>query len=476
MSGKSLKLNVIARSVVSVVELAFSLFCFPYVARILSPESLGQIDFVNSTIAYFVTLGTFGIAEYGVRAVAQNKSNLPKLDEILSNLMHLRILLAIVLFAVYLLIVIPFFGNGSALFLYSSLLIFTSCFNIIWALEGLEDFSYLAFAKIFSKGLFVIFLLFFINEDAHAGRYFLGVIFFDFLYFIFCFLRLKSKYSLQFGLKTFFSKPYFGILPSLFHLFILVLLQSSIAGIPSLFMGKLDLLASLGQYSVAQRFFWIGFYAIIPLSTVLLSRSMSYTDSNEEKKGHLDLTASSLFALCFPVTAGLIAISGDLIPLFVGDKYEEAIVLLKLLAFLISIFTINNFWSMQVVFSNNGDKSLVKSNVIGLSSMLVFCFLFIPKLEALGATYAVLSTHIVLFLVFYYFGRKFYRMNLIIGDVIKSLLAAVIMYSLIFSIEAKSFTYLGLKITIGIFAYFIALFVLNHKLFKGHLKQVLKLK
>ncbi len=68
-------------------------------------------------------------------------------------------------------------------------------------------------------------------------------------------------------------------------------------------MGKLKLLTELGQLAVAQRFFWVGYYAVIPLSSVLLSRSMSFSIDNDssDRKRHLDLAALSMITFCLPM-------------------------------------------------------------------------------------------------------------------------------------------------------------------------------
>lgn len=463
---KSLKFNVIARSIVGFVELAFSLFCFPYVASKLDPANLGQIDFVNSTVTYFVTLSAFGITEFGGREVAQLRNSREKVDDILKKLFQISLLISFILFVFYLGIVVPFFGNGSRLFVYSSFLIMTTSFNLIWALEGLEDFVFIAYAKVISKICFFAYILTLVKGPGDTGKYFLGMMLFDFLYFLFSFFRLKFRYGFSFSFKDIFQKPAFSIIPGLFQIFIMILIQSSIAGIPSIFMGKLKLLTELGQLAVAQRFFWVGYYAVIPLATVLLSRSMSFSIDNDsnDRKIHLDLAALSMITFCLPIAAGIFLIAGDVVPLFLGQKYHDSIILLRSLAPMIVILSVINFWSMQVVFSYKGEKSLIKANLLGLLMMVISSLIFIPKFAALGGVIAMSFTYSVLLVVFYLLGRKYYRMNNIINDLMKAVAATAMMIISLWYFNAGTYYFLPVKIIAGALVYFIVLIALKQSL------------
>lgn len=463
---KSLKFNFFARSFVGIVELAFSLFCFPYVASKLDPVNLGQIDFVNSTVTYFVTLSAFGITEFGGREVAQLRTTKEKVDNLLKKLFQLSLIISFILFVIYLGIVVPYFGNGNRLFVYSSFLIMTTSFNLVWALEGLEDFVFLAYAKIITKICFFAYILTLIRGPEDTEKYFVGMMLFDFIYFLFSFFRLKFKYGFSFGFKDVFQKPALSIIPALFQIFIMILIQSSIAGIPSLFMGKLKLLNELGQLAVAQRFFWVGYYAVIPLATVLLSRSMSFTvdsDSND-RRIHLDLAALSITTLSLPVAAGIFSIAGDVIPLFLGPKYTASIILLRSLSPMIIILSVINFWSMQVVFSHKGERSLVKANLLGLIVMLISSIILIPTFSAMGGVLAMSFTYSILLFIFYILGRKYYSMNNIFNDILKAIVATVIMISSLWYFDASTYYLFPLKIITGALIYLTVLIGLKQSL------------
>lgn len=469
---KNMKLNLFARTMVGVVELVFSLFTFPYVARMLGPTPVGHIDFVTAAVSYFVILAGFGIDSYGGREVAQNRTNSEKVDNILSRLLGLRALLGIVLFIIYIFLVIPFQGENSTLFYCSSLMILSSVFNLVWALEVLEDFSFLAVTRFISKVGFIIYLLMFVKTADDAVNYFISLILCDFAYYLFSFIRLKVTYKVKFKLKTMMMLLTKPELLGLVQIFFIILVQSSISGIPSIVMGKMKLFHELGLLSTAQRFFWVGYYAIIPLSTVLQSRSMSFKAEGEceNRNAHLDRTANALFTFSVPICLGLMLVAGDVVPLLVGSQFLGSVQLLQLLAPLIVLYSTNNFWSMQVVFSRKGDKALVTTNLIGLISMILLSVILIPTFQAKGAIIANLTTYCVLSLVSYLYGKKHYSMKSVIPDILKVIVAGVVMTAALYSFAAPTWFLLAAKIALGAGLFFTSLFVLKHSLIRKIIK------
>lgn len=471
---KKLKTNFAARSFAGFVELAFSLFTFPYVAKILAPTSIGEIDYVNATVSIFITMGALGVAEYGAREVAQNKSETEKVDSILSRLLGFRLLVGAALFLVYIGFVVPFYGNSSTLFYISSLLILTSAFNTVWALEAIEDFTFLAWSRFFSKIGFLAYILYFVKSEKDMINYFLAILIFDFVYFIFAVIRLKYSFAISFSFKKLFQKISKDELTMLIRLFAVTLIQSTITSIPSMIMGKLNFFRELGLLSTAFRFFWIGYYALIPLSTVLLSRSISFSfnTNSSERLAHLDRAADSLFTLSIPIAVGMFCIADNAISLLVGTDYAGSIFLLQALSPLIVIFAFNNFWSMQVVYSAKGDRALIISNSIALLAAIILSVVLIPLYQALGGVLTYLGTYSMLLTISYFYGRSHYSMKNISPEILKSFLAGVGMFLVVYNLPGADYLHLGFKILAGAIVYGILLLLFRHKL----LRRVLKFK
>ena len=80
MGSKSLKKNAIYAFFKTFMNIAFPIITFPYASRILTPESIGKVNFSNSIIQYFIILASLGINTYATREAAKLKDDKEKLS------------------------------------------------------------------------------------------------------------------------------------------------------------------------------------------------------------------------------------------------------------------------------------------------------------------------------------------------------------------------------------------------------------
>lgn len=454
-----------------IAELAFSLICFPYVARIIGPEKIGFLDFITVTVGYFIVFSSFGIPEFGMRQVSRDHGSRKLVEETLSSLWNLRIILTVALLGVYLISIYPLFGEFHIAYLLASVMLVSSTFNLVWALEGLEDFFYLAMARTLSKLGFAVFLFTVVKGPDDYLIYFVGNIAFDGIYYLASVLRLKLKFRFSFSVVKLLSSP---ILPTSFHrlskVFALVVLQSSIMSVPQLIMGQFGDYKQLGFYSSALRFYWMAYYAIIPLSTVLLSRSTSMMNfTNTIQKKHFELTGTSIFSLALPLSFGLYAISDSLVILFLGEQYLESITLLRMLAPLLLTFSLSSFWTMQILFSFQGDKDLLKIFIIAFVCNIGLSMWGINRFGAMGACIAVNLTYCLVYVIARVRSLKFYQSSLFDLNFIKSLAACILMLVALRFFEAGNLFELLLKVGGGAVVYFTSIFAFRHSFVAGQL-------
>ena len=67
---KSLIVNFITNTVLTISSFIFPLITFPYISRILLPEGIGKVSFAASVVSYFAMFAQLGIPVYGIRACA----------------------------------------------------------------------------------------------------------------------------------------------------------------------------------------------------------------------------------------------------------------------------------------------------------------------------------------------------------------------------------------------------------------------
>ena len=73
----------------------------PYVSRILDPEGIGKVSFIDSFTYYFVSIAEFGIMLYGIREVAKERGNHERLGQLVSELITLHVITSLCTMILY---------------------------------------------------------------------------------------------------------------------------------------------------------------------------------------------------------------------------------------------------------------------------------------------------------------------------------------------------------------------------------------
>ena len=95
---KSIHLNAIINGVKTLLLVVFPLITFPYAAKVLGVEGIGQYNFAYSIVSYFMLLAALGIYNYAVRegaAIRDDKKAFLFLHQKFWNLILYRQLLHI---------------------------------------------------------------------------------------------------------------------------------------------------------------------------------------------------------------------------------------------------------------------------------------------------------------------------------------------------------------------------------------------
>lgn len=103
---KSLTVNVIMNTLLSMSAFIFPLITFPYVSRVLLNVGTGKVSFANGIIAYFALFAQLGIPTYGIRACAKVRDDKEKLTKVVQELLIINTAISILVYVVFLMIVI----------------------------------------------------------------------------------------------------------------------------------------------------------------------------------------------------------------------------------------------------------------------------------------------------------------------------------------------------------------------------------
>ncbi len=152
--------NFLSVSFAEVILRGITFLVIVYLARILAPANFGKIGFAQAVVAYFMLPVNLGLTVLGVREVARDKGSI---DKYASNIVTLRLILALFSFGSLLVLVIfiPQSDEVKYLILVYGLTLFSSALLTEWLFQGIEKMQFMGIARVLDKLLYgvLIFLL-----------------------------------------------------------------------------------------------------------------------------------------------------------------------------------------------------------------------------------------------------------------------------------------------------------------------------
>ena len=178
---KSIAKNSIFYFIYNALNMLFPFISSMYVARILTPASIGDVAIAQNIVSYFSILAFLGIPTYGLREVAKYRDDKNELNKITSELFIINLISTIVFSAIYysMILIVPRYRDSLALYMLVGITVLLNMLNIGWLYEGLEEFEYVSKRNaVFKLLMFVLLVVFVRNENdvlIYAGINVIGV-------------------------------------------------------------------------------------------------------------------------------------------------------------------------------------------------------------------------------------------------------------------------------------------------------------
>lgn len=406
----SVKKNIVLNSINTITGILFPIVTFPYAARVLLPEGIGAVNFLNSIINYIVLFTSLGIPLYAVKEVAKYSDDIYQRDKVTIEILILSIILCILGYlSVWLLAkYIPQIHEQAALFYILSLTILFTCVGVNWFYQGIEDFKFITIRAVIIRTLAAASLFIFVKTSSDLLIY--GVITVgstvgnNILNFIYLRKRIDFKNIDFSSLKI--SRH---IKPSI-HVFILNLIISLYVQLNSIMLGFMNGDDAVGYFTAGTRISHVGLTLIGSLGTVLLPRC-SHLLKIGDIQGFSTVIKKSLkttLALGLPMTVGLMVLAAPVTIIFCGYEYVDAIPVLWLNAPVIIFIGLTNIMGTQILYPM--DKvNLVILSVSGAAILnVVLNLILIPRYAATGAAVATLISEFSVLVLQIFLGLKYF--------------------------------------------------------------------
>mgnify|MGYP002751451780 FL=1 len=465
---KSIKFNFIMNFILTVSNFLFPLITFPYVSRVLLPEGTGKVAFALSIVSYFTIFASFGVATYGIRAIAQVRDDKERLSKTMHELLFINIIsMTIVYVALAIaILVVPKFAMEKELFWVTSLFILFTIVGVEWLYKGLEKYQYITVRTIVFKiaSLFLVFL--FVKEKSD--------------YIIFAFISIfaivgsgvlnliNSRKLINY---TLYSEYEFK--KHLKPMFVLFLTSMAIAIYTSLDEGLLGLLSSpeqVGYYNAAVRVKGILFTLITSLGVVLLPRLSYYVENHMETEFHEALAKSTNFIIVIAASVVIFftLFAKETILILAGENYSESIIPLQIVVWALILSAITNILGIQILLPLKQDKQLLFSVLCAATVDVIANFLLVPKLAAVGTALSVIAAELSVLIVQIIILRQYIKIlfsELQLHKIIIALLIAIACALFVREIVVNTSTLIIFLCSSSVFflAYFIILLLLKEK-------------
>lgn len=385
MEQKSIHKNFIWNSIFQALTVITPLITAPYVARTLQPEGVGVFSYANSIVSYFVLLANLGTVTYAQREISYIQEDIDKRSEAFWNVFFLRFITSVVTLIFYL--VFSFFSRFRFLFLILGLNIVSVIFDVSWFYQGMENFGTIMRKNIVVRILTVLSIFVFVHREEDLPIYCLVLGMGTLLGYLAQWMQLRSLVN-----KPDWSRIHpFSDIKTVLSLFIPTIAIQLYTILDKTMIGLFSGVgADNGYYEEAMKFARLTQTLVISLSTVMLPRigSCYAQGKNEEIRKYIYQSFQYVWAVAIPLSFGLIGISDNLVPWFLGENFEKVSALLKILSLLLIIIGINTITGNEYLIPTNRQNEYTKTVMLGAGVNISLNLLLIPHLFSIGAALA----------------------------------------------------------------------------------------
>lgn len=423
---KSNKTNFIYNSILSLSQVIFPLIVFPYVARVIYPEGVGEVTFVESICRYAILFAGLGIPIYGVREVAKCKKDESKLNTLFSELVVIHFAVTAVILIFYFVSIFAFsklYQNIEFYYL-GVLMILSNVFVIEWYFQGIGQFKFITVRNLIIRSLLTLGVFFLVKDREDAILYFGLTVLTSILNGVVNFIYAQKTIKFDFNIKWINLKRHFT---PLFFIFSSIAFISIYTLLDTIMLGFLADEKAVGIYTTGLKVSRVPMTFIGALGVVLIPKLSEHFHDNDMVEFNRLIDKSINFVVIFsvPVIFFLIGSSSVIIELFAGPNFFEASIILEVLSVLSLLIGLSNVFGMQVLTPMAKDKYLTYSVVFGTVISLALNFILIPVYRELGAAISNVIAEIAVTAAAIYFAFKFISFKVDFTFTIKTILISI---------------------------------------------------
>lgn len=462
----SLKKNYTLNVIYQILTIIMPFITTPYISRVLHADGIGAYSYTISTVTYIGLFASMGMSTYGQLEVAKYREDKVQCSKLFWGIFFAKLMTTFAAIVVYY-VLTPILGMYIDLYKLMLIYFIAQLIDFTWFFQGFEEFGFIVGRNIIIKILGTLCIFLFVKKEddillytviiqgtsllgnllicTHLYRYLVAVPIKEIKIFV------HWKESIIYFIPTIATSVY-------------TLLDKSMIGwfTKSAFEN--------GYYEQAHKIEQIVVVVVTSLNVVTLPRVVYLFNQGliEEVKQIISKTVKFVLCISFPMCVGLIAVSENLVPVFLGEGFEPCILLVKIFSLLIIIVGLSNLVSGQCLTATGKQKKANISVIVG--AVINFCMnmLLIPCYGAVGAAIATVSAEIIILILFLVFSKKYISMLVIMKCSVKYAICSLIMGGIVWGVGylgvENKLLLLLLQIIIGVLVYFSMLVFMKESL------------
>lgn len=419
-----IKKNAVYNVALALSQVLFPLITFPYIARVLAPNGLGAVSFVDNYTQYFTLVAAMGIPIYGIREIAKTRDSLTLRSRIFSELMVIHVLLTSILALAYIVsyLFVPLLQKYTPMFWSGTMLLLSSAFVVEWCYQGLEKFAFITKRTIVLRIAAILAIFVFVKEPEDAGIY----------YAINCTTVLVSAVVNQLYLRKDVPFTFRGLrltrhFKPLLYISSTAMVSSVYTLLDSVLLGFYTNPQEVGFYTTSVKISKLAIMVLSAISAVLVpSLSKSFYESRiHDTQRLLSKSFDYTSLIGVPLCIGLITTAEPLILVFSGSAFTPAILSLRILAPTVLLVGVSYIFGMQILNPSGSESLFFKATLIGMLVSICFNVLLIPQLHHIGTAISNLIVETIVMALLVKYSRSCINFKPAWVNVTRSFVAAL---------------------------------------------------
>ena len=462
MSTKSTSLKSVMRNTSflllgEIISKPLLFLAMVYLARVLSPDGFGKVNFALAIITYFILLSNMGVSLLGTRDIARQKD---RIGYYINNIISLRLCLSALGISIILTasLVLDSPDEILELILIYSLGLVPLSFFLDWVFQGQEEMGYIAASRIITNGVNIVLIFCLIRSPEQLMLVPWCQVCGQMAASLFLLLSLKRRF--RFPRLSFQWKAWWTIIRPSLPMGAALFMNQIILNLDTVMIGLMKGDYDVGLYQAAYQ---IVFFLIIIsnayFDAVFPVLSKYFEISLHALRQIQILSARIVSMIGLPLAVGGTFLATEIIILTFGAEYAGGTIPFKILIWSVFLILINNIYSRGLLACNRQKDFLLVLLVQALVN-IGFNFILIPPWGLMGAGISTILAEGAGFILYAHYFNKITRIALI-PHLVKPFLASGLMLVCIWTLSDIFHLGVILVVSLGVLAYFLSMLLMG---------------